>query len=139
MAANQRDLWPAIPTPTNAGFPVTILREQAAILQNKTHGVVTAEVLSGTGVPLTSGELGEQYIFHAFYLVAPLLENYRYRLFTVEHPKLEQMYPLLIKDSPVGEVKVDTEEGFVEALRKIFTDDKTQKIIQALIAQSPLE
>ncbi|MGH9753323.1 MAG: hypothetical protein ACREA2_11115 [Blastocatellia bacterium] len=139
MAANQRDLWPAISTPTNAGFPVAILREQAALLQNKTRGLVTAEVLSGTGVPLTSGELGEQYIFHAFYLVAPLLEHYRYRLFTVEHSKLEQMYPLIIRDSPVGEVKVDTEERFVEELKKIFTDDKTQKIIQALIAQSPLE
>jgi hypothetical protein len=139
MAANQRDLWPAIATPTKAGFPVAILREQAEVLQNKTNGLVTAEVRSGTGVPLTSGELGEQYIFHAFYLVAPLLENYMYRLFTVEHPKLEQVYPLLIKDSPVGEIKVDTEEDFVEALRKIFADDKTQRIIQALMAQSPLE
>src|SRR5262249_50569972 len=139
MAANQRDLWPAILTQTDAGFPVAILREQAKVLQNKTGGLVTAEVRSGTSVPLTAGQLGEQYIFHAFYLVAPRLENYMYRLFTVEYPKLEQTYPLLIRDSPVGEVEVDTEEDFVEALKKIFADDKTQRIIQALIAQSPLE
>jgi hypothetical protein len=93
-------------------------------------------VRSGTGVPLSSGELGEKYIFHAFYLVAPLLEDYRYRLFTVEQPKPEQIYPLLIRDSPVGEVKVNSEDSFVDSLRKIFTNEKTQKIIEALIVQS---
>jgi hypothetical protein len=139
MTANQRDLWPAISIPPNVNFPVVILREQAALLQHKTRGLVTAEVRSSTGVPLSSAEPREQYIFHTFYLVAPLLENYKYRLFVLEHPKLEQMYPLLIKDSPVGDVKVDTEEDFVGALRKIFTHDKSQKIIQALIAQSPLD
>jgi hypothetical protein len=71
---------------------------------------------------------------HSFYITAPVLGGYRYRLFTVSHQPIS-IYPLSIsfdgKTSGVNE-----EEGFRSALRDIFASESTKKVVQALLAQS---
>jgi len=128
MATHQRDLWPAdIAVTANLQTPVTILREQALLLGEKTKNVVEAEVISG----------GNNIEFtHSFILVAPALENYKYRLFTVRHPV--ELYPLWINFDSWNEEpsEVDSEEEFVKELKVIFAHKRTKDIIQALIAQS---
>jgi len=80
------DLWPQALAVAQTKSPVAILREQASLLRDKTEHEVEAEV-----------ELGESktqgFIYH-FYLVAPTLNNYRFRLFSVVH--YITLYPVLI-------------------------------------------
>lgn len=126
MAASQRDLWPTnISVLPDLRTPVSILREQASLLGEKTSNLVEGEVRS-------QGDKNSQFV-HTFFLIAPALDNYRYPLFTVTH-KVE-LYPLSINFSNVG-VHVNQEEDFIEQLKKIFSDERTMKVIQALIAQS---
>lgn len=73
-----QDLWPEITFEEQLDSPVAILKEQAALLGDKTQHIVTAEVR-----PLGTS-IANQFV-NGFYLVAPVLENYRYRLFTISH------------------------------------------------------
>ncbi|MCX7015722.1 MAG: hypothetical protein NTW86_24745, partial [Candidatus Sumerlaeota bacterium] len=72
------DLWPdkigtELPKP-----PVQIVKEQAALLGERTRNVVCAEVL-----PV---ETETPYEFsYGFFIVGPALGNYRYRLFSILH------------------------------------------------------
>jgi hypothetical protein len=121
------DLWPDdlgpagnIPTP-----PVVILREQGAILGQKTQNIVEGVVQSSS----SSTEFT-----HQFYLNAPALGQYRYLLFTLVHPI--SFYPLRIAGQFTGNVVVSSQEEFIEALRGLFSLDQVKSVIQALIAQS---
>jgi hypothetical protein len=142
MATNQLDLWPMMTeTATTQNTPVSILRRQADLLQKKTDGMVEAYVKSRQleiGEVLSAvihlGLNRENAFAYSFYLVAPALENYQYLLFWMIQPI--EMYPLLIKDSPEGDIEVESEDVFIAALRAIFAHEKTQRVIQAMIAQS---
>ncbi len=145
MATNQLDLWPVMTaTTTTQNTPVSILRDQAALLEKKTDGLVIADVKRrNVEVPeiiyaVTKAGVKEenaQNVFaYSFYLIAPALEKYRYLLFWMLHPI--EMYPLLIRDSPEGEFKVESENEFLQVLRRIFGSEKTQRVIQAMITQS---
>jgi hypothetical protein len=137
MATAQIDLWPpSFEAVSEPNPPIDILREQAALLEQKTGGVVLAEVLSGYDSNFIVVHRGKTSlpISHSFYLVAPALENYRYQLFRIDQPI--EHYPLFIIGSPIGDLEVESQEEFVETLRRIFSDDKTQKVIQSLIAHS---
>ena len=144
MATNQLDLWPTMTaTATTQNIPISILRRQADLLKKKTDGLVEAHVKPQEDVMAfvsASSQLGldrknvQNCVAYSFYLIAPALEHYRYLLFWVLHPI--EMYPLLIKDSPEGDIKVESEDAFIDALRAIFAHEKTQRVIQAMIAQS---
>jgi hypothetical protein len=145
MATNQLDLWPTITaTATAQNTPTSILRRQADLLEKKTDGQVQAyvkprqwEIGESISAAVQLGLIGENannQFAYSFYLVAPALENYRYLLFWMLHSI--EMYPLLIKDSPEGDIKVESEDEFIGALRAIFAHGKTQRVIQAMIAQS---
>jgi hypothetical protein len=139
-----QDLWPAITFEEEFDSPVSILKEQAALLGNKTQNVVTAEVgLLGTSTT-------EQFV-NGFYLVAPALENYRYRLFTISHSV--NPYPVIFElDEPlyyeVGDpelvqvknpryiLKARNEQEFATILQAIFASERTRQIINVLRAQS---
>lgn len=126
MATNPRDFWPSdINVLPDLQTPVSILREQASLLGEKTNNLVEAEVRS-------QGDKSSQFV-HTFFLVAPALDNYRYPLFTVTH-KVD-LYPATISFASQG-LQAENEVKFVEYLKKIFADEKTKKVIQALIAQS---
>lgn len=107
------DLWPPELKVAPVKSPVAILREQAALLKSKTDGEIEADV-----------ELGESktqgFIYH-FYLIAPTLNNYRFRLFSVVHDV--SLYPVRIY---VGE---DLGEELNATLDK---EDQSNKIAQIL-------
>jgi hypothetical protein len=105
--------------------PITILREQAAILGKKTRGAVE-------GLVTTSKEADG--FAHYFYVVAPSLDNYTYRLFAVTHAV--QLYPVVIHAEVMQRsFQAATEEEFVEHLRSILSSEQTKKVIQAIRAQ----
>jgi len=107
------DLWPPELKVAEVKSPVAILREQAALLKGKTEHEIEADV-----------ELGESktqgFIYH-FYLVAPTLNNYHFRLFSVVHDVT--LYPVTIY---VGE---DLGEELSATVDK---EDQSNKIVQLL-------
>ncbi len=137
MATVQADLWPNTFPVIDTVTPVTILRKQAALLEKKTNGLVVAEVRSGIDYNSNVSVISrgqEVPLLHSFYLIAPALENYRYQLFRLKQSI--DLYPIEVSAGPIDDVTVENEQQLEETLKKIFASEKTQKVIQSLIAQS---
>lgn len=84
---NEIDLWPEINIEAHKDEPIKILKDQAEILGKKTKNLIIGEVVTNT-------ESG--VIYHTLYLVAPILDNYRYSLLKIAHTSMQ--YPLFIYD-----------------------------------------
>lgn len=152
MSRHLKDLWPEdVADSTNEIAPVTILRQQAALLGKKTKNLVEAEVETKTAD-------FQRFLQHTFYLIAPALDFYRYPLFQVMH-RATDWYPLTIIysldsgkssrllskklplenkvfDKSLINKEVVNEEEFLTELKNILASDETRKTIQKLIAQS---
>ena len=156
------NLWPQIALHATK-TPVAILKEQASLLGRSTQNLVTAEIenlqVVDTTIQLKSFGLAEtlnlissidksfpsSIIFqYAFYLVAPVLNHYRYQLFLIGYGI--DFYPVFFRlDSDLQQelgisekpnVMAKTEEEFLGILKTIFSSEKTQRVIQAIWAQS---
>ena len=126
MATTIEDLWPADFGIEDQTPPVTILRQQAAMLGKKTKNLVEGDVVT---------EATHAGAFkHTFYLIAPTLDDYRYCLFYIHHEML--FYPLHIFDCSGQGKTCSDEEAFYAALRDWFAAENTRKVISNLIAQS---
>jgi len=178
------NLWPKDLKAAGTKAPVTILREQASLLGETTQNIIQAKVqrvelpeqhpgsyyetqIAGdydlqTVLPkLPKKHLGlkenkiQMDFGYSFYIVAPALGNYRYKLFMVRHDI--DLYPVNIypDDDIMKEVctvlpeqnvwviqgneatlVAKSEAEFIEILKLIFRSKRTASIIQALIAQS---
>ena len=128
------DLWPAdIAIAEELVAPVTILKQQASLLGQRTKNLVEAVVETE---PVDYG----RFMRHNFTLVVPALSFYRYKLFHVEHPATK-LYPLRVDHPDTvreswDQLDVADEAAFKDTLRKLFADVETKRIIAALIAQS---
>ena len=116
------DLWPANLTESNLVTPVAILREQAALLGDKTKQLVTGEVQTQT-----TGNL----FVHSFYVAAPTL-NYRYELFRVQHPAA--FYPLVLTQGQTT-TQLKSEEEFKNKLKEVFSSQLTLNVVHSILAQ----
>lgn len=122
-----QNLWPDFPTEEIKG-PKLILKEQATYFTEKTNAVLSAEVIT------------TQYkntMIHSFYIVAPALGNYRYKLFSIEYDAAHY-YPLRINwdDNIPPDEEYDDEGALLNQLKTIFTYPDTIKIISSLLSQS---
>lgn len=136
MSISPRNLWPEDIAVTNAVAPVTILKEQASLLGERTKNLVEGSVVA-PGIVRDVDFLLKDRFSYGFNLVAPALNNYRYRLFSISHGV--EFYPLTISGSEAlnsDELQVNNEEEFFKALETIFSSEKTKRIIGSLIAQS---
>lgn len=131
------DLWPdEIEAIDEIKSPVTILKEQASLLGNKTKNVLKAEVRP-------TNRVGEEFSYR-FFLVAPALQDYHYELFTIWHTIT--LYPVkFLVDSEIAEefkigkdrtLNAHSEEKFIEILERILKSKKTVEVMQVLLAQS---
>jgi len=116
--------------------PIAILREQASLLGERTHNIVTATVNTVQGPSMRPFRSG-------FMLLAPALENYAYRLFSIEHGI--EFYPVVldVDDDILMElpahsrpVQANSEAEFLDLLKRIFGSRKTRQVIDAMLAQS---
>jgi hypothetical protein len=82
------DLWPDDIATKRVRAPITILREQAAVLGQKTRNLVQGDVVNN---PRTSTS---EYFTYDFYIEAPTLDSYSYKLLSVYHHI--SLYPLEI-------------------------------------------
>ncbi|MCE7982469.1 MAG: hypothetical protein DYG89_14855 [Caldilinea sp. CFX5] len=147
------DLWPSGIEVERVSAPLTILRQQAALLGERTKNLVQAEVIED--------ELQTNRFVFFFFLLAPVLGNYRYQLIRISHDI--GLYPIEIKVEPsilqevqstldvrTEEVEGDiarfgkesyyihvaSEEELIKALRAIFNSNKCRKVLTALLSQS---
>jgi hypothetical protein len=118
------DFWPANLEDATLRTPVTVLREQAALLGPKTQQLVVAEVAS------TSSSAN---FMHTFYLAVPTLDNYRYELFRIQHGIL--LYPVVGIYRSI-QTQLSSEEHLKDWLKKVLTSNETVRLIQALLAQA---
>jgi hypothetical protein len=141
MAA-QTDFWGEI-VPAQERTPLAILREQASLLGTKTKNLVEATVD-------TSVSPYGQFV-NRFTLVVPSLSNYKYELFTIEHGVA--IYPITVASevpagelnrgaqsvltpaSPINRPQLQTEQEFVDWLRRRLSSAETKRIIASLLAQ----
>ncbi len=142
------DLWPSEFSTVDQRSPLTILKEQASLLGEKTQNIVIAEL---EYTPPAGGWRQNNYPFkYGFLLTCPALGNYRFGLFSIAYDI--EMYPVsFILDSDVaeeiieqthlepgmnGELKASNEEEFIEILKRIFSSRKTARVIRALLSQA---
>ena len=117
------DLWPANIAESNLVTPVTIIKEQASLLGEKTKQLVHGEVET-----TSSGSL----LIHHFSIVAPTM-NYRYELFSVQHNV--SFYPLVVKFVDTT-TQVLNESDFKAKLKQIFAHPHTLNVVHSILAQA---
>jgi len=136
------DLWPTDIINTRLRAPITILKEQAILLQQKSNGVIKAQVRRIRNNEEVNEEKG--HFLYEFVVIAPILQAYERRLFTISHEI--ELYPIAIETDEIiaremGDpgneaIQVKSEPDYIEQLRRIFCCKKTKKIINAMLAQS---
>lgn len=147
------DLWPDFTEepPGKNPPPVEILRMQAEALATKTSGRVQGLVREEDPSfvdPETDeyGTIERDGFYFDFFIKAPKLPSYLYRLFSIEYGVT--YYPIRLHlDGDVarelrhnmGSVAVDTEEEFLDVLKRIFSARKTSQVIRAIFAHVPRE
>jgi hypothetical protein len=121
---DERDLWGDFSDTPPLITPLAIMKEQAALLGDKTKGLLRASVD-------TTAEYGE--ITHYFHIVASALGNYEYQLFYAKHAI--ELYPVKI-EYKLSTIRCDDVTEFTNELGKILASPETHRIVQSLIAQS---
>ncbi|MFC0184054.1 hypothetical protein SAMN04515674_102406 [Pseudarcicella hirudinis] len=121
---NTENLWPDIIMEEEIRSPKIILKEQANFLGEITKNILAGEVDTSSF---------NNTIFNSFSIVAPLLNNYKYKLFEIRHTMV--LYPCSIEFEGIT-IKILNEKDLVDVLKSIFNNDTTKKVIQSLIAQS---
>ena len=115
------NLWPDFDLAAEPRTVRRILIEAGAGIREKTNGTIQFEV--------DSSPRGGGGLVHNCYLVAPGL-GYRYPLMRAEHG-LDQ-YPVTIVVSKRGRL-ADDEGSLMTALRGVFQDDSTKKVVLQLL------
>ena len=150
MSDKSENLWPDdVVEVSGPKAPAAILREQGSLLGKKTQNLVLGRVVAEqeegpkTGHYVRpsptrgTGAQGPTPIFvYAFYLVAPALDNYHYKLFTMKHGI--KLYPVMVQcpNVKLRRPGARTQEEFLAILREIFASEHTRQVIESLLAQS---
>jgi hypothetical protein len=116
-------LWPDDIGESSLVTPVSILKEQAADLGEKTKQLVVAEVVSSSQADRFA---------HRFLITAPALGNYKFELFQVTHGI--SFYPMQGVWRGAFHA-LSSEQQFLDFLRMVFRDQTTKNVIQSIIAQ----
>jgi len=121
------DLWPEDIGQTTLLAPLSILRDQAAKLGEKTGNIVR-------GAVDTSADRSRNFE-HAFSVVAPTMGNFSCRIFRVKHAV--NFYPLeVLTDIDGPNFRAGGQEEFLRALAEVFSSSPVKRMIHSLIAQS---
>jgi len=119
------DLWPENIQETSMVTPVSILKEQGALLGEKTNQLLKGEVISA---PFGNG------FVHRFCVVAPTM-SYRYDLFQLTHGIT--FYPCSLKQTGESSPRpIANEESFKEILKQVFASEQTLNVVRSILAQA---
>lgn len=144
------DLWPDFLEVPPDKTPISIIKEYASKLEEKTNFMVSAEVEKEDNIGRIEHWENDSFkgyinppLQYSFFLVAHAL-NYRYKLFSIAHDIF--LYPVYfyeidkdIKDEFYLEQKnvisIHNETDLLAFIKNVFGAKKTIKIIRALISQ----
>jgi hypothetical protein len=137
------DLWGELPDPAAIQIPEDIIRRQADLLSEKTHGTHVGEVrrVDSSGSSDYGGygndRHSDQRVEWALEIRVPRMDNYVYQLLTATHDII-RLYPVRVISSHIesGEHECDSTEKFKKALREIFRSEETQRVLQSLRAHA---
>lgn len=122
--SSQNDLWPTdLLTPVADVEPRKVVEEQAALLGEKTGGLVLGTVRS------TETSSGRKLI--SMILTTPSLKDYEYVLLSVEQPA--RWYPCRITHEGVTWVG-ETEASFRHYLASCLQSAATRRVISEIVA-----
>jgi hypothetical protein len=127
MADEKEDFWPADIVAAADPEPVALLKEQAALLGQKTGNDVE-------GVVKASTEAGKA--FYSLYLKAPALGDYQYKLLSIAYPvtSCDEVYPITAQ-TPAGgpAVEIKSREEFRGWLREQLSSEHVRRVINNLL------
>lgn len=128
---DNKSLWPDFKF-DDVKTPLAILQEQANELGNKTKNIVTGEIITTEAFDEKENQM---VLIYQFYIKAPILSNYRFLLFRLL--QRNTLYPLDIYFDP-DKTKIEgiKKEEFLDKLKEIFSNPKTEEIVKSLYAQS---
>ena len=140
MTTKNEDLWPALDLGSTV-TPLSILREQAGLLTQRTQGRLRAEVETWT-----AGE----FVTIALNIVVPALGGYKYTLFTIHHDPTEpEGYPVFVDTAPKALFppglpdenlslggRINNENDFRNWLRLTFASEEVTRIVKSLYGQA---
>src|SRR5437764_5911397 len=118
------DLWPEFGDVPKIISPRSILVEQGTFLAQKTKNILSAEVVQGNS---SDGRI----VIH-FNIIAPLLQKYTYRLFTLFHGVFYYPCDLRFQNQAIV---IPDESALIEQLKRIFSHESTIRIINSLIVK----
>lgn len=112
--------------------PLAILRAQLEPLYRMTKGLLRAEI--------SSDELPNDTVEHAFELIAPALSNYRYKVLSANHHH-NRVYPVGVEaecfeSTSIPERLAHTQEEFIEIIGEVLHSGEIRSVIHSLLARS---
>jgi hypothetical protein len=121
------NMWGEIFEPAQAKTPTAILREQAAILNQITRGLLIGSV---EHEPTTNNTL-----LYTFSITAPAINNHKFLILTVQYSIT--IYPLTLTDHTTQvQRQCLNEESFASTLKNILSSTQVKRVISALLIQS---
>lgn len=128
------DLWPTEIQTAEIVAPYTIVKEQGNMLGKRTSNLLLGRIKRTA----PSGDYDFGYIFQ----ITAVSLGYQYDLFRFYSGA--DLYPVkIVLDEEISKelsqdnrsIEANTEEEFMEILKKIFASEKTKRLISALLAQ----
>jgi hypothetical protein len=122
-----KSFW-AIPDANTTKTPILLLREQAQLLNEATHGTLRAEV------EVFNGTFSDKISVHLV-VIAPALDNYKYVILT--YTQGINIFPGLIIDNPNNKViDIADEDSFETTLKSVLSSKSMERILLNLLSQS---
>jgi hypothetical protein len=121
------NMWGEINDPVNQRTPTSILREQAAILNRLTKGVLIGS--------LEQEPTNNNALAYNFAVTAPAINNHKFLILTVQYSIT--IYPLTLTDHTTQvQRQCLNEEAFTTTLKGILASTQLKRVISALLIQS---
>lgn len=121
------NMWGEINAPVNQRTPTSILREQAAILNQLTKGVLIGS--------LEQEPINHNTLAYNFAVTAPAINNHKFSILTVQYSIT--IYPLTLTDRTTQvQRQCLNEEAFISTLKGILSSTQVRRVISALLIQS---
>ena len=122
-----QNLWGELPVVEKVRTPLSILREQAAVLGQMSERLLEGEVVVTSTVP-------DQIEAH-LNIVASTLGGYSVTILSIRYGL--DIYPVRVQHALIEGTRISAknEEAFIEALKRILTSEPVLKVISALLTQ----
>lgn len=127
MIAKIPNLWPDQLGKEVIVTPRAVLQRQAQVLAERSGNQIQGEIHSRA--------LGPDFT-HSFHLKTPAVDSFQFFVARVRH-NINHVYPvrLYLTESDDRGIECETEEAFIEALRKHLSEARVVQIVESLLAQ----